>query len=110
MEVVIDGKKHLVSWAHDLEARTTICIITVTQPAGGSAACFAAGSRVHPKDQYVKETGRRRSLKAVLKQLWPDPEKPEEVDAARAKARLCRALVWEAYWNSKKRKEKDGCV
>jgi len=105
VEVVIDGKKHLVSWKHDFEARTTICIITVLQPAGGSAACFAAGSRVHPKDQYVKEAGRRRSLKAVLAKLWPSAG-----SSVRARTRQCRALVWEAYWNSKKGKEKDACV
>ena len=109
MEVVIDGKKFMVGWKHDLKARITICIITLIPPDGASAACFAASSRVHPNDQYVKELGRRHSLKAVLAKLWPDgPEDtPEEYAKAKIKARACRTVIWKAYWDRKKKGEKD---
>lgn len=105
MEVVIDGKKYVIAWKHDLVARVTTCIVTVVQPGGSIASCFAAISKVHPKDQYVKEIGRRYSLKAILAELWPDPEKPEDVAAARAKARAYRREIWEAYWARKKPKK-----
>jgi hypothetical protein len=108
VEVVIDGKRFLVGWKHDLEARVTLCIITLVQPDGISAACFAASSRVHPSDQYVKELGRRHSLKAALAKLWPTNEadwKPEDWAKAKARARECRTAIWKAYWDRKKRKE-----
>ena len=108
MEVVIDGKKYLVDWQHGLQARITICIITVVQSDGTAAVCFAASSKVHPKDQYVKELGRRHSLKAALAKLWPVNEaewKPEDWAGAKARARAGRTAIWKAYWDRKKRKE-----
>ena len=68
MIVKIDGTLYVVSWEHDQPRRATICKIAVLRT-GARSRLVEASTRVHPKDQYVKETGRKWSLLAAVKKL-----------------------------------------
>ena len=71
MTVTIDGTLYLVSWKHDQPNRSTTCRIAVLRT-GCQPRSVQASTRVHPKDQYIKEVGRKWSLLAAVQLLLLD--------------------------------------
>jgi hypothetical protein len=81
-----DGSLYVVSWTHNQKHRNTVCRIERLRT-GRVCNDVQASTRVHPKDQYVKETGRKYSLLAAVKLL--------DLDKAG------RTVILKAYFNRK---------
>ena len=86
MTVTYAGSLYVVSWIHEHKDRHTVCKIKRLR-AGCVRSSVMTSTRVHPKDQYVKETGRKYSLLAAVKLLYLD--KPG------------RTAILQAYFNRK---------
>jgi len=86
MNVTHDGLLYTISWSHNQKHRLTTCRIERLR-IGLVRSSVQANTRVHPKDQYVKEIGRKHSLLAAVKMLNLD--------------KAGRTVILKAYFNRK---------